>query len=65
LGVGVGRSGSIRFHKASGRRDVAMKLRQSNSDALSYHAACTRIGFVTASKAGLVYKIDKGLPKQG
>jgi hypothetical protein len=25
LGLGVGRSGSIRFHKSSGRRGVAMK----------------------------------------
>ncbi len=35
LDVGAGRKGSIRFHKASGRRGVAMKPRSNNSDVLN------------------------------
>src|SRR6266567_5132446 len=34
LDVGAGRKGSIRFHKASGRREVAMKPRSNNTDVL-------------------------------
>jgi hypothetical protein len=50
LAVGAGRNGSIRFHKASGRRGVAMKSPSRNSYVLSYHSKRNRIGFVTASK---------------
>ena len=46
----AGRKGSIRFHKASGRIGVAIQIRPGDSDVLSYHEACNRIGFVTASK---------------